>query len=219
MDSTPITIVPMCPEHVKDVVRVHLESFQGFFLTCLGPRFLHLLYAEIIKEPCHIAFVAQNGSGVVGFVAGVAHRSEFFKRLVWTRQFAFAIAALGAVIRDLRIVPRLFRALNYSRSSKLAAAPAELMSIGVMPELQSKGVGKRLVIAFLDGMKLKKVDKVALTTDKDDNERVNLFYLKLGFVLYRSYVTPESRWLNEYVIDLSDWLPIAGKTETKDIQS
>jgi ribosomal protein S18 acetylase RimI-like enzyme len=196
-------IIPMHLDHVNAVVSVHLASFHGYFLSFLGPRFLHLLYTEIIKEPDHIAFVAQDASGVVGFVVGVTQQSGFYARLARKRQYAFAIAALGAAARNVKIIPRLFRALSYSRRSRTAAAQALLMSIGVLPEVQHTGVGKRLITTFLNAMRQEKVDKVSLTTDRDGNEKVNNFYQKLGFNLYRTYVTPEGRGINEYVIDLS----------------
>ena len=203
MDKTSITIVPMQLDHVYEVVRVHLASFQGYFLSFLGPRFLRLLYTEILKEPDRIAFVAQDRSVVVGFVVGVTNQCGFYARLARKRKFAFALAALGAAIRNVKIIPRLFRALTYSRTSRVAVTQALLMSIGVLPEVQHYGIGKQLVISFLNALKQEKVNEVSLTTDKDNNERVNEFYLKLGFKLYRTYVTPEGRWINEYAIYLS----------------
>lgn len=41
-----------------------------------------------------------------------------------------------------------------------------------------------------------------LTTDRDNNEATNSFYQKLGFVCERTFMTPEGRAMNEYVIDL-----------------
>jgi ribosomal protein S18 acetylase RimI-like enzyme len=203
-----ITIIPMRPEQVDDVVRVHLDSFPGYFLTCLGPRFLRPLYSEILKAPDHVAFVAQDSSGtLVGFVAGVTHQSGFYTRLARQRWFAFAAASLGAVIRRPTIIPRLFRALSYPRASQAAAAQALLMSIGVEPGLHGHSVGQRLTTRFLVTMKQKGLPSVSLTTDRNANEHANSLYQRLGFQIARSYVTPEGRWMNEYIIDLSTWSP------------
>jgi len=43
---------------------------------------------------------------------------------------------------------------------------------------------------------------VDLTTDRDNNDKINRFYLSLGFACERTFVTPEGRTMNEYVIDL-----------------
>jgi ribosomal protein S18 acetylase RimI-like enzyme len=198
-----ITILPMQLKDVEDVVRVHLASFPGFFLSFLGPRFLSLLYAEIVKEPGSITYVALDGSKVIGFAAGVTQQAGFYSRLARKRMFAFAFAALGAIFRNLKIIPRLFRALTYPHDSQEAATPALLMSIGVLPGSEHAGIGRKLMEAYLVEARQKGIDKLSLTTDKYGNDRVNRFYEKLGFTVYRAYQTHEGRWINEYVIDLS----------------
>ncbi len=216
-DQNTISIAPMRTDHIHDVVRVHLASFPGYFLSFLGPRFLRLFFTEIIKEHDHIAFVALSEAEVIGYVVGVTEQSGFYSRLAHKRKFAFASAALGAVLHNIRIIPRLFRALSYERMARLAASPALLMSIAVSPKTQQGGVGKKLTFAFLSEMKKRNIDKVSLTTDRDDNERVNSFYKKLGFTIFRSYVTPEGRGMNEYVIDLTDWSPSHEETQVREI--
>lgn len=77
------------------------------------------------------------------------------------------------------------------------------MSIAVLPECQGSGIGQLLVRAFLDEAKRRGLRQVDLTTDRDNNESANRFYQRMGFVCERSFVTPENRAMNEYVIDLS----------------
>jgi ribosomal protein S18 acetylase RimI-like enzyme len=77
------------------------------------------------------------------------------------------------------------------------------MSIAVHPNYQNKGIGKLLVQEFLGEIRRRGIQRVNLTTDKEKNDAVNVFYQRLGFQLTRSFVTPEGRWMNEYVITLS----------------
>jgi ribosomal protein S18 acetylase RimI-like enzyme len=202
-----ISIVPMRTEHIDDVVRVYLDSFPGFFLTFLGSRFLRVIYSEILKTPDdHLVFVAQDSSGtLVGFVIGVLRQSDFYARLARQCWFGCAVASLGAVIRRPRIIPRLFRALRYSKTSQAAAVQAVLMGIAVVPEMEGCGIGQRLATHFLMAMKQKNIDSVSLVSDRDANDRANRFYRRLGFQIARTYVTPEGRWMNEYVIHLTTW--------------
>lgn len=203
-----ISIIPMQEEHVNDVVRVHLRSYLGFFQTFLGPKFLRILYSEILKDSDHVAFVAQDNSGaLVGFVVGVSHQSSFYARLARRRWFAFAVASLGAAIRHPKIIPRLFRALSYPETSQAAAAQALLTDIAVVPGMNGRGIGQRLSTHFLIAMKQKHIDSVSLVTDRDANEHVNRLYQRLGFQNTRTYVTPEGRWMNEYVVNLTTWSP------------
>jgi hypothetical protein len=75
MGESSVSIIPMRREHVNATVSVHLVSFPDFFLTFLGPRFLRILYSEIIETPDHLAFVAQDEAGsLVGFVVGIARQ-------------------------------------------------------------------------------------------------------------------------------------------------
>ncbi len=195
--------MPMQMEHVGEVVDIHLKSFPGFFLTFLGPRFLRLLYTEIIQYPEHVAYVAcASGKRLVGFVAGIKDESKFYRHLVRTRLFHFMSAALGSTLQRPLSVFRLLRALTYPSQKQEPIAQAVLMSIAVHPEASRRGVGQKLVKHFLEEINRQEVKSVSLTTDADNNESVNQFYQKLGFEIMRTYVTPEGRRMYEYLIRL-----------------
>ncbi len=196
-------ILSMSPAHVDRVVQIHLESFTGFFLSFLGRGFLRLFYSEVLKYREHVALVATDKNGEVeGFVVGVVRQGDFYRCLIQKRLLSFAIASLMAVLRQPAIIPRLFRALNYPSASQASAAQASLMSIAMVPSAQGRGIGQQLVRAFLEQMKMRRVLAVTLTTDRDNNDRVNAFYHKLGFHIVRTVLTPEGRYLNEYAISL-----------------
>lgn len=193
---------PMRPPDVPEVVRIHLESFGGFFLSFLGPRFLTLLYEGLLAHPRGVALVAETEAGLEGFVAGVTDQADFYRELVKSRAHRFAWASLGAVARRPAIIPRLVRALGQSRRSRRSAAPACLMSIAVRPGTSGKGLGRDLVAGFGAALAERGVLEYSLTTDRDGNDRVNHFYQKLGFRLAAGFVTPEGRAMNEYVMTL-----------------
>jgi len=191
-------------EDVPVVVRIHLASFQGFFLSFLGPRFLKLFYEGIARHPQGVVLVSESDSGLDGFVAGVTDQSGFYKRLIRTRAARFAAASLGAALRRPRIVPRLVRALGQSRQAERSAAQACLMSIAVSPGASGQGTGQALVSSFSKAMAARGIREYCLTTDRDGNDRVNQFYLRLGFRLAGTFVTPEGRAMNEYLMTLGD---------------
>jgi ribosomal protein S18 acetylase RimI-like enzyme len=200
-----VTVRPLAEADVAVVVEIHLRTFQGFFLSFLGRGFLRLLYESIRTAPEGVALVATRGP-VVGFAAGVTSQRSFFRRLVREHWWRFGRAAAGAALRRPSTIPRLLRALRRPAESEEAAADAALLSIGVLPELEGSGIGSRLIEAFVAEMGRRGADAVSLTTDRDDNDRVNRFYERHGFHVQRSYVTPEGRALLEYV------RPTAGAT-------
>jgi hypothetical protein len=60
---------------LMEIVKLRLSSFQGFFLTNLGPRFLILMYRSILQNPDggHIAPVDER---IKGFVVGVVDQEQ-----------------------------------------------------------------------------------------------------------------------------------------------
>jgi colanic acid biosynthesis glycosyl transferase WcaI len=195
------TIHRACEEDIAGIVDVHISSFDHFFLTFLGPRFLKLLYREIINEKGSVAFVAVSPENhVIAFAVGVNNQVSLYRRLAMHRWLAFALASLGTALLHPRIIPRLFEAFAYIGKSRAAACPALLMSIAVGPEGKGKGIGRELVERFIGAMAEEGIDRVCLTTDRDNNERANEFYIKTGFTKVREFQTRQGRWMNEYVI-------------------
>jgi ribosomal protein S18 acetylase RimI-like enzyme len=195
-------------DDVPNVVRVHLTSFQGFFLTFLGPAFLRELYKGTLIDPSGISFVAEYEEGICGFVTGTTHPSGFYKRLLRNRWQRFALASVLPVLKQPSIIPRLLRVLSMPEKVNKQDGCGTLMSIAVLPEYQGSGIGKILVNGFFEEAVKRGCTKVFLTTDRDNNDAINVFYQSLGFSIVRQYVTPEGRHMNEY------WRELA-KNETK----
>jgi ribosomal protein S18 acetylase RimI-like enzyme len=192
-------------DDVNQVVAVHLFSFQGFFLTFLGPRFLSIFYSGICSTPKAIAFVYLNDAGIpAGFVAGTSNPCGFFSRLLKRYWLKFALASMTPILRKPSIIKRVARAVFHPSGNPVGDDIAGLFSIGVLPELQGTGVGKELVRSFLYEAKQRGCKRVFLTTDRDNNDVINNFYAKLGFTIDRQYVTPEGRRMNELWITLSE---------------
>ncbi len=193
----------MTAEDINAVVSVHLASFQGFFLSFLGPRFLYLYYSGVNSDPEGICFVCLNTDGKpAGFVAGSANPRGVYSRLLKRDWMRFSLASLAAVLKKPTAIRRVARALFYPSQNPVGKNVAGLFSIGVLPELQGTGSGKQLVRHFLEDAKSRGCRKVFLTTDRDNNDAVNEFYRKLGFRDERQFETPEGRRMNEYWIDV-----------------
>jgi ribosomal protein S18 acetylase RimI-like enzyme len=190
-------------EDVGSVVRIHLTSFPGFFLTFLGPRFLSLYYSGICEAPEGIALICKDPDGEpAGFVAGTINPRGFYSRLLKRHWLKFCLASVGAILRKPTIIARIARGLSHPSQNPVGEEVAGLFSIGVLPELQGTGAGKVLVDAFLSEARKRGCRRVFLTTDRNGNDAVNAFYRKMGFRIERQYETPEGRAMNEYWIDL-----------------
>jgi ribosomal protein S18 acetylase RimI-like enzyme len=189
---------------VDQVVNVHLSSFQGFFLTFLGPEFLSLLYTYMVSSSDGVGYVfMDDDQRIVGFVCGSTQPSGFYKRFFKKQWLHIVLATLWPVVRNPSISPRLVWRVLRPPQASTDSGTATLLSIAVLREHQNKGVGKLLAQEFLSEMQRRGIERVNLTTDKEGNDAGNAFYQRLGFRLARSFVTPEGRWMNEYLITLS----------------
>jgi len=188
---------------LKQAVEVHLKAFPGFFLSFLGPRFLMEFYRSFIEDDAGVGFAAQDvfTGDIRGVIVGPLIPAGYFKRLLKRKWWAFCLASLTAVLKKPSVMPRLFRAVFYRGDAPAQVEGLALLSsIAVSPDIQSKGLGRQLVDAFVQEVRRRGARGVFLTTDADNNEKVNRFYQKLSFVLESSYSTKEGRKMNRYVI-------------------
>jgi GNAT superfamily N-acetyltransferase len=195
-------IVPLASQYIQPVVRVHLAAFPNFFLTFLGPRFLKEFYISFTEDSAGIGFVVQDPQTkqVYGVIVGPFNPAGYFKRLLKRRWWAFCVASLAAVLKKPSVVSRLFRAVFYRGDAPNTDGLSLLSSIAVSPDIQSKGLGKLLVDAFINEVKKRGGKGVFLTTDAEGNDKVNRFYQNIGFTLESSYATPQGRKMNRYVL-------------------
>jgi ribosomal protein S18 acetylase RimI-like enzyme len=191
----------MRSEELDDVVDLHMESFPGFFLSFLGPDFLSLFYRSVLEDPEGVLLVACSGKQVMGVSAAVENQTAFYRRML-RRKWAFGRAAITAILEKPAITLRLLRALNKPIEVQASAADACILSLAVLPAFRDQGFGEQLVDAVCRELKIRNAEAVCLTTDQVRNDAVNRFYLRLGFRLARTYVTPEGRALNEYLLPL-----------------
>jgi ribosomal protein S18 acetylase RimI-like enzyme len=77
-----------------------------------------------------------------------------------------------------------------------------------LPDYAGQGLGQALTRAFLARARQNGARIVYLTTDTDNNERVNRFYDRLGFILQRTFEAPGPRTMNEYIYPLDKEEPL-----------
>ena len=175
-----------------------MKAFPSFFLTQLGRGFLETLYLGYIENSESGILVAEEKGSMVGFIAYSMDYPGFFKGLIKRHLLKFAVCSAGAAIRHPSFVKRLFGAFKKSESVEKKERYVELASIAVDPTVEGQGIGTRLIDTLKEMVDFKEYEYINLETDADENDAVNRFYLKNGFVLEREYTTAEGRRMNEY---------------------
>ncbi len=183
---------------IKEVVQIHLDTFDGFFLTFMGRGFLKCLYKSYCQYKESGVLVAFEGDDPVGFLAYSGDYSGLYKFLIKRKLIPFAWYSLGALLRKPKVFIRLLRAFLKPDDVERNEKYVELASIGVKPNSKSKGVGTSLIIELKNRVDFKSYSYISLETDAENNEVANRFYLKNEFKLERTYVTREGRRMNEY---------------------
>lgn len=191
-------------EAINDIVSIHLDTFQGFFLTFMGRGFLKLMYRSYIEYNDSGVLVAFDDDNPIGFLAYSGDLSGLYKYMIKKRLIPFAWYSLGAFFRKPTVFMRLVRAFLKPEETKREEKYVELASIGVAPNIKSKGVGSQLVNALKSKVDFNKYAYITLETDASNNEGANHFYKKNGFVKVREFETNEGRKMFEYRYKLGE---------------
>lgn len=189
-----------CKENklIEKVVQIHLDAFQGFFLTFMGRGFLRQMYSAYCKYEQSGVYVAFENNEPMGFLAYSSDMSGLYKYMIRTKMFMFAWYSIGAFFRKPAVFMRLIRAFLKPGESKRTEKYVELSSIGVKPASNSKGIGTQLIGKLVDDTDFNLYSYISLETDAENNKKANKFYQKNGFILERTYWTHEGRKMNEY---------------------
>lgn len=183
---------------INDIVSIHLNTFAGFFLTFLGRGFLNLMYRSYAEYNDSGILVAFEEEKPVGFLAYSGDLNGLYKYMIKKRLILFAWYSLGAFFRKPTVFMRLVRAFLKPSESKREEKYVELASIGVAPNVKSKGIGSQLIDALKAQVDFEKYVYITLETDAVNNDGANHFYKKNGFVIEREFETNEGRKMYEY---------------------
>lgn len=169
-------------DDVERIVEIHINAFEGFFLTFLGTKFLRLLYVGFINQG--VLRVAVVNSNIVGFSAGTEQPDIFFSNLRKNKWLSFFLAAApGLIKKPSLVIKKLYGAVFYKGDSvEILNNSFLLSSLAVDPYSEGKGIGTFLINDLNEVLAEKrKSESIYLITDKNENGSVLGFYNKCGF--------------------------------------
>lgn len=183
---------------IENIVSIHLDTFEGFFLSFMGKKFLSLMYSSYIEHKDSGIFVAYENSEMVGFLAYSGDQSDLYKYMIRKKLILFALCSIGAFFRKPTIFLRLIRAFHKPNEVRREEKYIELASIGVDPKNKSRGIGSKLIENLKKQVNFNDYSYISLETDAINNDIANNFYKKNGFTVAREYETIEGRKMFEY---------------------
>lgn len=185
-------------ELINEIVTIHLNTFTGFFLTFMGRGFLKQMYQSYCDHDESGLLVAEEDGKALGFLAFSSNFSGLYKFMIKTRLIQFGWYSIGAFFRRPSAFMHIISAFLKPGEAKREEKYVELSSIGVDPDVKSKGIGSKLIDALKDNVDFNKYAYINLETDAVDNEGAIHFYEKNGFVRERMFETDEGRKMYEY---------------------
>lgn len=183
---------------INDIVTIHLNTFTGFFLTFMGRGFLNQMYKSYCDYEEAGLFVAEEDGKAIGFLAYSSNFSGLYKFMIKTRLIRFGWYSIGAFFRRPSAFMHIISAFLKPGEAKREEKYVELSSIGVDPNIKSKGIGSLLIDSLKRKVDFTKFAYINLETDAVDNEGAIHFYEKNGFVRERTFETDEGRKMYEY---------------------
>lgn len=179
---------------LEQVVSIHIDAFNGFFLTDLGKRFLLTYYRSVLKHPDGILLGCYEKQYLNGFCAATKLSSGFNKKLIKTNLFDYIKEGLYLLMRKPGAIVRLFK--NFKKADNQhndRGLYSELLSIGVSSKFQGLGVGKNLLKELELKLKHEQCKELSLTTDYYNNEKAIGFYKNNGYLVMYDFITYPNR--------------------------
>lgn len=193
-----MTIKKLSINEVEAVAQLHQKAFSNFFLTKLGNRFLVKFYESILNNSDSINMGLCDNESLIGFAVGSKRSKFFYKNLLKNNFIKLGFSAVIPLISKPNLIIRLLTSfISHSKSNVEIADSAVLLSICIDPKFASKGYGNVLLMEF-EKTAFKYSNMISLTTDADDNDYVNAFYVKNEYELHHSFYQGK-RKMNYYV--------------------
>lgn len=179
---------------IDTIVEIHLNAFEGFFLTSLGAEFLRFYYSCFVRSNETVTMIAEENDVIYGFSASSKFCKGFNSRLIKSNLIAFGLLSFKLLLIKPISLLRLVKNLSKKGENVIDNEDyAELYSIGVCKSAQGKGVGKMLLLKSEQVMKEEGVTRVSLTTDFDNNEQAVGFYHSMGYETFYEFITYPNR--------------------------
>ena len=183
---------------IDAIVRLHIASFQGFFLSSLHPGFLRQLYKSFATHKESELLVSFDGEKPIGFIAYSMNVTGTYRYMLRRYFFQFVWYSFLSFLKNPKIFFKMFSALSMPYSHRREAEYVKIFSIGVDPDYRVHGVGSALIEDMKSRIDFDTYEYITLETDAKDNDPANQFYLHNGFRLSSDFYTFEGRHMNKY---------------------
>ena len=186
MAASPYVIRVGTADEAAAAARLHAEQITTGFLSYLGPRFLERLYRRVMLWPGGLLLVAVEAGGdstpdpgaVVGFIASADPTNGLYRQFLLHDSVGAALGTIGPLLRTWRKVLETLRH-GSTYGADVGRGP-EILAVAVDGGHQGHGLGRQLVLRFIDAVMAGGSSEGFVVTDQG-NEPALALYRRCGF--------------------------------------
>jgi len=182
-DAPEVTVRAGGPGDAAMAARLHATRISDGFLSFLGEAFLTRLYRRVTRTPGSFLLVADAGGAVVGFIAGSADVGALYRGFLVRDGVAAGLSAAPRLVRGWR---RVLETLRHGSGGSGSGRGTELLAVAVHPWHEGRGIGARLVAAFLEQATARGATEAYVVVGASNVGAVGL-YARAGFVADREF--------------------------------
>lgn len=208
--NSTIMITYATHQDLYKIAKCHIAAFPKSVTSLLGEKVVASMFQWYLSAPNNFLFYVEENGNVTGYCGGFVRNiqdpygsssgmTQFGFNHAWR---AFALRPWLLIHPEVRnkykfILTNIFRKLRLKRDvpmvvtqPKLAEEPltAGLVIIGVIPELQQKGIGTLLQHEFERKALELGAKRLSLTVKKNNGKAVKSYY-RNGYVTYKEEAT------------------------------
>ena len=194
-------INPVDRKLIGEMARLHRDSFPDYFLSMLGLPFMKAIYREYLENPSAGIVIAEEDGKLVGLLSYMDSTSQVPVNVINNRPVLFLCSAFSLILRKPSLYKNIKRLHESCRKEKTRVRTRKYIELGsfcLYPELRGNGTGTEMLERVKSMTDYNTYDCVSLTTASDDNDRINLFYMKRGFVPTGMVTMPEGKCMTIY---------------------
>lgn len=170
-------------EDLLEIVQIHRKVLPYTINSRVGSKFLHSLYSVLLKNPSsNQVLVYKENQSVLGFASFCTDLNKTNLNVLKHLSLTAYVGILLFLITHPASLGELFSRNKFSNylENKFKNPYPTILTIGVDPSVQGKGVGKQLMKEVFDYFKKHRISTFYVDT-QTSNKGAILFYEKSGF--------------------------------------
>jgi ribosomal protein S18 acetylase RimI-like enzyme len=186
MDDRLVELTQLTDDEVKRLAALH-DSVMHTLLADLGLPMVLRYYQIARTDPSVIGLCIRSASGeILGWAMGSPHPDRINAQLRSPLAGFLLQMFRVAITRPIVAVQLLSSVLSTSNETQLNHGTVELTYIGIASDQRGRGMGKKLLAAFIETSRSRGHHSVILSVEKENSPAISL-YEKAGFKVIKTF--------------------------------